>query len=308
MAVLTQLALAADFDPKNPASVRAERQRILKEYKDDPARLASELEKYAQRIAEANGRAQTFARTQELRKKYGPFRDAINVLPHGDSEPIIIDADAWRAEVDSTQVDVRLRFTLDSQRYKAVRPPHPTAVFRTRGSTPQAETEMRSGVRIRDALRIYPQLELAPDGSVIVFLQVPADKRPYVIDISAGIEKGLIAQSTFEIDRLLGISNSHSIISGVRDSTQVDKQPEAISPKPPAFPPALKGTSISGDVEIVAVIADDGAVLECVAAKAHHPEFEKAAIAAVKRWAFRPAEVNGKAVPCRIKIPIVFVP
>ena len=93
-----------------------------------------------------------------------------------------------------------------------------------------------------------------------------------------------------------------------------DEGPEANNaPKPsihsavqPTYPAKLMAKGEVGGVILEAIIGADGKVSALKALRSSHPEFEQAAIAAVKQWVFNPAKKDGVAVESRWRMAISF--
>ena len=68
----------------------------------------------------------------------------------------------------------------------------------------------------------------------------------------------------------------------------------------------LKKAKIEGIVTLVFVLNEEGRVEDPRVENASRPEFEKAALEAVRRWRFRPGEKDGKPVRTYIKQPLRF--
>jgi len=88
--------------------------------------------------------------------------------------------------------------------------------------------------------------------------------------------------------------------------TKVDINPVPVKTPPPDFPYDLKRQGISGVVAVATVIDETGAVTSCSVTKSSNAEFEAAAMAAVKRWKFKPAQKDGVPVKMKVTIPIRF--
>jgi TonB family protein len=64
--------------------------------------------------------------------------------------------------------------------------------------------------------------------------------------------------------------------------------------------------SIAGTLIIRALVDEDGFVEKCEILRCDKPEYKQAALDAVKRYKFTPAQVDGKNVKCWLTIPIYF--
>ena len=83
------------------------------------------------------------------------------------------------------------------------------------------------------------------------------------------------------------------------------------SPKPvetpsPAYPSALTDSGTSGSATIDIVVKTDGTVSDARVKSADHEAFGEAALAAIQKWRFEPATVDGAPVEKRVSVPFKF--
>ncbi len=100
-----------------------------------------------------------------------------------------------------------------------------------------------------------------------------------------------------------------SAVPGLCDDTihtKVDENPLPLKTPPPDYPVELRRQGISGLVAVVIVIDEDGKVIEAEVSKSSDPGFEESALAAVRKWRFKPAKVEGAAVKVRVTLPMKF--
>ena len=90
------------------------------------------------------------------------------------------------------------------------------------------------------------------------------------------------------------------------DAWELNSVPIPILQGTPVYPPALLRAGVEGEAIMAFVIDATGGVREAKAVKSTHPEFEAAAIEAVKLWKFSPGEKGGKPVSTRVLVPIKF--
>ena len=75
----------------------------------------------------------------------------------------------------------------------------------------------------------------------------------------------------------------------------------------PAYPRSARASGMQGTVKIAALIDESGALISAeVLASSGHASLDRAALEAVRRTPFEPAVLQGKAVLCRLIIPIRF--
>jgi len=92
---------------------------------------------------------------------------------------------------------------------------------------------------------------------------------------------------------------------GVYGIASVEVRPRAIREIEPDYPPEL-GSILTGKAVVLFTVRTDGKVVDASVVQADDILFGEAAVHAVLKWRFRPAEVHGAAVPCRITLPFVF--
>ena len=83
--------------------------------------------------------------------------------------------------------------------------------------------------------------------------------------------------------------------------------PVPITSASPEYTPRPKAARIQGSVWLAAVVQPDGFVTDVTVSKSLHPELDEQAIAALKRWEFKPGTREGKPVAVRITIQMAFV-
>lgn len=74
----------------------------------------------------------------------------------------------------------------------------------------------------------------------------------------------------------------------------------------PVFPYALRREGVSGVVLVNCLIDAQGNVREATVKEASQDGFVQPALAALKKWKFKPAQRDGANVPIRVCIPIKF--
>ena len=93
--------------------------------------------------------------------------------------------------------------------------------------------------------------------------------------------------------------------AGVYSTKAVDVRPVATREIEPDYPPEL-GSILTGKAVVVFTVRADGKVADVAVVEADDVLFGEAAIDAVRKWRFRPAEVKGAPVDCRMTLPFVF--
>ncbi len=75
----------------------------------------------------------------------------------------------------------------------------------------------------------------------------------------------------------------------------------------PDYPDELRREGISGVVMVKCTIDEQGNVTDVEVEKSTNGAFEKPALAALKKWRFKPARQDGNPVSMKVSIPIKFV-
>lgn len=74
----------------------------------------------------------------------------------------------------------------------------------------------------------------------------------------------------------------------------------------PQYPAELKRQGVTGLVMVTFTVTTQGNVEEPVVERSPHPDFAREAVAAVRKWKFRPARQNGTPVANKVTVPIQF--
>lgn|GEM_PF-5313451 len=90
------------------------------------------------------------------------------------------------------------------------------------------------------------------------------------------------------------------------DISQVTVLPHAKYQAAPHYPRELRQRGIGGTSEILFTVATDGSVRDVAVLSATDRRFGDAGAEAVRKWIFRPAQVDGHVVNCRMMVPVSF--
>jgi len=104
---------------------------------------------------------------------------------------------------------------------------------------------------------------------------------------------------------LLILSMASSLVI-LADGPDFDVRPVPIKTPPPEYPSQLRREGITGVVAVKALIDETGSVTECTVVKSTNPGFDEAAMEALKKWKFKPAQKDGNPVKAKLIIPIQF--
>ncbi len=90
-------------------------------------------------------------------------------------------------------------------------------------------------------------------------------------------------------------------------SDEADSPPTPISKLPPTYPTALLSKGVGGRVMISCVVDASGQVVSSsIKQSSGHSELDKAALAAVARWKFKPAVKDGRSIKSTCSVPFNF--
>ena len=114
--------------------------------------------------------------------------------------------------------------------------------------------------------------------------------------------KALLVIALFGTTRLAALS-----VAEITDvSPKSDEAPVPVRTTPPEYPAELRQAEVQGLVTIVSVVDESGNVLACEISKSTNEGFNEVALAAVRKWKFKPAKLGGKAVKVKVTIPVRF--
>lgn len=88
--------------------------------------------------------------------------------------------------------------------------------------------------------------------------------------------------------------------------TKVDVNPVPTKTPPPEYPSEAKRMGHSGVVAVSIVIDEKGKVASAQVVKSSNPDFDAPALAAVKKWTFKPGKKDGVAVKTKVTVPLRF--
>ena len=95
---------------------------------------------------------------------------------------------------------------------------------------------------------------------------------------------------------------------GKRIAGVTQGNPRPFYAPPPVDQKVLPATASKGEAVIRLTIRPTGAVLDPAVESASDPAFGQAALAAVRQWYFLPKVENGRAVECKVSLPVAFDP
>ena len=88
---------------------------------------------------------------------------------------------------------------------------------------------------------------------------------------------------------------------------QTKEPPVPVRTVPPDYPNELRREGVSGVVMVNFTIDTSGNVVDPTVEKSSNAAFETPALAALKKWKFKPAKQDGAPIPVKVSIPIKFV-
>ena len=97
-----------------------------------------------------------------------------------------------------------------------------------------------------------------------------------------------------------------ALASPVRAQTK-SEPPVPVRTIAPEYPTELRRDGVSGVVMVKCTIDEQGNVVDPQVEKSSNGAFEQPALAALKKWKFKPAKLDGAPVITKVTIPIKFV-
>ena len=95
------------------------------------------------------------------------------------------------------------------------------------------------------------------------------------------------------------------LVTGILRAADIEP-PVPVRTVAPDYPAEMRATNTSGIVVLGCDIDDKGAVTEAKVSKTTNEAFNQAALDAVAKWKFRPAQKDGKPVAIHINLPVKF--
>jgi TonB family protein len=135
-----------------------------------------------------------------------------------------------------------------------------------------------------------------------------AGGRPASLDIGARTDSllALFQQGLFADSALATVSpRSLPDTSHARVIAPAETAAEPLERVAPVYPDSARAAGIEGAVVVRALVGSDGHVLR-VEIQTSVPGLDAAALAAVKKWHFKPATVNGKPRAVWVGVPVTF--
>ena len=84
------------------------------------------------------------------------------------------------------------------------------------------------------------------------------------------------------------------------------RAPQVIYKVDPDYPPELRRNGVTGVVTIEATIDRSGQLLNPRVLRSSDPRLEDLALAAVRKWRFRPGTLNGEAIDVLFRVDVGF--
>lgn len=108
--------------------------------------------------------------------------------------------------------------------------------------------------------------------------------------------------------KFLGLALAAGLVTAAPANAQSKIEPPIpIRTVAPEIPKELQRDGVSGIVMVRCAIDEKGDVIDVQVEKSSQPELEQPALAATRKWKFRPAQQDGRPVAIKVSIPIRFV-
>jgi protein TonB len=130
----------------------------------------------------------------------------------------------------------------------------------------------------------------------------PLDLAQLDLALNPGIGEGWFGSGlTLDLKTFGGEGAAQESIFSLAD---LDQPPRATYQPNPSRDP--KTRKLEGTVYVLFVVDADGRVQDPKVHRSSEPAFDRAALAAVKKWRFEPGKRNGQPVQFRMRVPITF--
>ncbi|MGH8021509.1 MAG: TonB family protein [Opitutaceae bacterium] len=134
---------------------------------------------------------------------------------------------------------------------------------------------------------------------------------PSIIEPDKHIVQDLQPPSPPSVDNTLAfIPLDHGVggkaLTEIFREIDLDQVPQATYQQSPQYPYEAKRAGMSGSVEAGFIVDADGGVRDACVIRSSSPEFEDAALQAIRKWRFRPGVKAGRNVNTRMKQPFSF--
>lgn len=93
-----------------------------------------------------------------------------------------------------------------------------------------------------------------------------------------------------------GTAEKTEAMSETFSAAELEERPQAVSRTDPTYPNEMRKARVEGIVTLALVVDESGHVEEARIEKSSHPDFEKPALEAIRKWRFRPGMKDGQAV------------
>ena len=150
-----------------------------------------------------------------------------------------------------------------------------------------------------EVIEIPPEIDIPPPPKAIERPKIPIESLDEDVE-----EEETIEDTTFNPDDMLDAPSPPPPSSG--DFYVFDKAPKPKKPVFPDYPKMARQAEIEGVVLLKVTIDERGRVINVVVIKSDSEVFNDAAIEAMRKWIFAPAEQSGNPVKATVTIPLRF--
>jgi TonB family protein len=164
----------------------------------------------------------------------------------------------------------------------------------------------RSSFRVRAAAPEQLAVWLTYDGRQSIMRRVNLIFFAMGVTIFGGCTTPNVASRAEEpqIPTTLAIGSKGD--SEILPAELLDRRPQALKRVPPQYPREARSAGIQGVVVVQFTVDSSGFVRDVAAIKSPDAALSKAAEDAISQWEFTPGEKGGRAVNCRMTVPIAF--
>jgi protein TonB len=131
----------------------------------------------------------------------------------------------------------------------------------------------------------------------------PLDLSQLELALNPGFSDGFLA-GDFAVN-LNTITGGKDDVDALFSMSDLDQKPRILRQPGPILNAAMR-KKVPGKVNIIFIVNRSGDVTNPMVRSTTDPIFDKAALAAVKKWKFEPGKKNGQPVSFRMLVPITF--
>jgi protein TonB len=153
---------------------------------------------------------------------------------------------------------------------------------------------------------VVPEPEPEPEPEIMPEDVPPVEPKPEPAEVKPEPKKENPPAKPEPAVRSSGQANNKPAAAG-SGGARVTVKPRYLRNPPPRYPSSARRAGKQGTVVLSVDISTRGSAEAVrISRSSGHPELDRAALTAVKRWRFQPATLGGVKVPSRARVPVIF--